>query len=40
MNDGETIRPLSLRLMHWLNAALIIGALALGAIIAHNANTL
>jgi cytochrome b561 len=32
MSDVGTIWPLSMRLMHWLNAALVVGALALGAI--------
>ena len=31
MNSAATVWPLSLRLAHWLNAALVIGALGLGA---------
>jgi cytochrome b561 len=31
MNKVTTVWPLSLRLAHWLNAALVIGALGLGA---------
>src|SRR5215831_15833714 len=31
MNKATTVWPLSLRLAHWLNAALVIGALGLGA---------
>jgi cytochrome b561 len=30
MNDGATMWPLSLRLIHWISAALVIGALGLG----------
>jgi cytochrome b561 len=32
MSEVATIWPLSIRLTHWLNAALVVGALALGAI--------
>jgi cytochrome b561 len=31
MNNATSVWPLSLRLAHWLNAALVIGALGLGA---------
>jgi cytochrome b561 len=31
MNRATTVWPLSLRIAHWLNAALVIGALGLGA---------
>ena len=31
MNNATTVWPLSLRIAHWLNAALVIGALGLGA---------
>jgi cytochrome b561 len=31
MNSAATVWPLSLRIAHWLNAALVIGALGLGA---------
>jgi cytochrome b561 len=30
MNDGATMWPLPLRLIHWISAALVIGALGLG----------
>jgi cytochrome b561 len=31
MNEAPTVWPLSLRLAHWLNAALVVGTLGLGA---------
>jgi cytochrome b561 len=42
MNKATTVWPLSLRIAHWLNAALVIGALGLGAFMVlavHNAAT-
>jgi cytochrome b561 len=42
MNKVTTVWPLSLRIAHWLNAALVIGALGLGAFMVlavHNAAT-
>jgi hypothetical protein len=42
MNKVTTVWPLPLRLAHWLNAALVVGALGLGAFMVlavHNAAT-